>query len=138
MRYAGLSEDNFSLSPETPMTLNDSILETVTTYKYLGLLMSSNLLWSDHIQSVCSKARKILGLLYCRYNKFSDQAPLLQLYLPLVCSCIGSPGHLHRDIQLLERTQSLSLGCSPRPGMQAMWRYYVLRSSLLYQPDYME
>ena len=50
--------------PTTPITRIDIILETVSTNKYLGLLIPFDLSWTPHIQNVCSKARKILGLLY--------------------------------------------------------------------------
>ena len=45
-------------TPISPLLLNGSQLE------YLGVLISSDLSWSQHIESVCSKARKILGLIY--------------------------------------------------------------------------
>ena len=47
-----------------PLTLNGVPLERVETFKYLGLLLSSDLSWSNHIDSVCSRAKRILGLLY--------------------------------------------------------------------------
>ena len=96
--------------------------------QYLGLLISSDLSWSNHIQSICSKAKKILGLLYrsiCskakkilgllyrKYCKFSDQATLFQLYIYLVrphleySAPVWNP-HLQRDIQMLERTQKFA------------------------------
>ena len=114
-----VSRKRSPLSPDTPLTLNGSILETVTSYKYLGLLISSDLSWSGHIHSVCSKARKILGLLYRRFYKFSDQATLLQLYLSLVrphleyAATVWDP-HLQRDIQLLERTQKFAFRMSTK------------------------
>ena len=95
--------------------LNGTALESVNTFKYLGLLISSDLSWSNHIQSICSKARKILGLLYRKYYKFSDQATLLQLYnfISLVhphleySAPVWNP-HLQCDIEMLERTQQFA------------------------------
>ena len=43
-------------TPLSPLSLNGSVLETVTTFKYLRVLISSDLSWSHHIQGVCSKA----------------------------------------------------------------------------------
>ena len=70
--------------PPAPLTLNGTILEVVPTFKYPGVLLSSDLSWTHHIQGVCSKARKILGLLYRRYYQYSDSRTLRQLYLSLV------------------------------------------------------
>ena len=108
-----VSRKRSPLSPTTPIMLNGSILEVVTTYKYLGLHISSDLSWSYHIQSICSKARKVLGLLYRKYYRFSDQATLLQLYTSLVrphleyAASVWDPYH-QRDIQLLEKTQKFA------------------------------
>jgi len=74
-----ISRKKSPVLPTTPITLNGTVLETVNTFKYLGLLISSDLSWTPHIQNICSKARKIFGLLYHRYYKYSDQATLLQL-----------------------------------------------------------
>ena len=43
--------------------LNDNELEEVSVFKYLGILIKNNLLWTDLIKEICSKAKKILGLL---------------------------------------------------------------------------
>jgi len=99
--------------PTTPIMLNGTVLEMVSTFKYLGLLISSDLSWTPHIQNICSKARKILGLLYRQYYKYSDQVMLLQLYTSLVqphveyAASVWDP-HLQRDIKLLEKTQKFA------------------------------
>ena len=46
------------------MTLNCDDMELVQKYAYLGVTFCNNLSWSTHIQQICVKARKILGLLY--------------------------------------------------------------------------
>ena len=100
--------------PVTPLHLNGSLLETVSTFKYLGVLVSSSLQWSPHIQEVCSKARKIIGLLYRRYYQDSDPSTLLHLYLSLVkphteyAAQIWDP-HLYKDISSLENIQKFAL-----------------------------
>ena len=62
-----ISRKRNHFTPLSPLSLNGSTLETVTNFKYLDVLISSDLSWSHHIQGVCSKARKIIGLLYRRY-----------------------------------------------------------------------
>ena len=46
------------------LKLGDSPLES---FKYLGVFLSSDLSFTQHIESTCSKARRILGLLYHRF-----------------------------------------------------------------------
>ena len=58
-------------------------MEKVDCFKYLGLLLSSDLSFSKHIESICSKSRKIIGLLYRRFNSANSDT-LLQLYLAMV------------------------------------------------------
>ena len=43
------------------LTLSGEYLEIVHCYKYLSILLSSNLSWSTHIDSICVKIRKLLG-----------------------------------------------------------------------------
>ena len=49
------------------ITINGQMLETVSTFKYLGLLLTSDLSWSKHIEGICTKTKKILGLIYRRF-----------------------------------------------------------------------
>ena len=67
-----------------PLTLNGLPLERVETFKYLGLLLSSDLSWFNHIDSVCSRAKRILGLLYRQYYRHADSEAIRQLYISLV------------------------------------------------------
>ena len=64
--------------------LNGVPLERVEIFKYLGVLLRSNLSWSDHIAMVCSKARKLLGLLYRQFYNHATPSTIKQLYLSLV------------------------------------------------------
>ena len=71
-------------SPIPQLQLCGQPLERVPTYKYLGLLVSDNLSWSQHIQNLCTKARKLLGLIYRRFYQFSSTESLFQMYISLV------------------------------------------------------
>ena len=51
------------LSSLPPLFLNSSTIEHVYSYKYLGVVVNSNLSWSPHISSVCSKSCKFFEIL---------------------------------------------------------------------------
>ena len=53
----------------SPLLLQGHTLKQVKMFKYHDVLLSHGLIWSEHVQSVCSKARKTLGLLYRRFYK---------------------------------------------------------------------
>ena len=55
-------------------------LECVQSYKYLGVIITSNLSWSEHIQSICNKSRKLVGLLYRQFYLNADSDTLRQFY----------------------------------------------------------
>ena len=56
-KYMVITEKRHScISPS--LHLESTTLERVHAYKYLGILITSNLSWSEHITSVCIKAKK--------------------------------------------------------------------------------
>ena len=83
-------------------------LPHVTSVKYLGVLISSNLSWSSHISKIHAKARCLTGMLYRRFYKHATSTAMLQLYVSLVrphleyCSAAWDP-FLRTDKHLLER-----------------------------------
>lgn len=101
-------------APPLSLRLSGEPLERVDCYKYLGLLLSSDLSWNSHIHSICGKARKLLGLIYRRYYNYTDPSILLQMYLTLVrphleyASQVWSP-HLSKDINMIEDVQKFAL-----------------------------
>ena len=58
---------------------------TVAAFKYLGVLLSQDMSWSPQVQAVCSKAKKVLGLLYRKFYGCANTEMLTQLYISLVC-----------------------------------------------------
>ncbi len=60
------------------LQLNGVELGQVENFKYLGVLLSSDLSWLTHIESICSKARKLVGLLYRRFSGDVDDQALLE------------------------------------------------------------
>ena len=103
------------LSSLPPLFLNNNRLECVSSYKYLGVLLCSNLSWSPHIKSVCSKSRKVLGTIFRHFYQFSSPKTLLCLYRALVlphlsyCSSVWSPPVSSGDSRSLEKVQFFAL-----------------------------
>ena len=69
---------------------------------------------SADITSICSKAKKILGLIYRRFYGSADQTTLKQLYLSLVhphleYACQIWDPHLVKDQKMLENIEKF--GC---------------------------
>ena len=65
-KYMVVSRKRSDITPPSLIMLGHH-LEHVECFKYLGLLLSTDLSWTAHVESVCSKARKLLGLLYRKY-----------------------------------------------------------------------
>ena len=91
------------------MMLNNQSLEIVTQYKYLGIIISSNLCWSQHIQEICMKARRMLGIIYRNYAaNMVNPTITLRLYVTLVRPCLEYAAqvwnpHLTKDINNLQK-----------------------------------
>ena len=109
-----LSKKRCPVSSSAPLYLCGSELEEVKLFKYLGVLLTNNLSWSNHISELCSKARKILGLLYRQFYNNANPAILKQLYISLVrphleyAAQVWDP-YLQGDIDKLEAVQRFAL-----------------------------
>ena len=113
-RYLLISRKKLHSIPPPPLTLNGSPLTRVTSYRYLGVLITSDLLWSDHITTVCNKTRKLIGVLYRSFYKHSSASTLLKLYSSFIrphleyATAVWDP-FLKKDIDLLEDVQKFGL-----------------------------
>ena len=102
----------FSTFPS--LYLNGSPLELVSSFKYLGVLISSNLSWSPHILSICRKSRQLIGILYRLFYRHSSPSSLFKLYSTLVrphleyCSSVWNPSS-SASISKLENIQFFAL-----------------------------
>ena len=89
-----------STRPRSPFehryTLKGHILEDVKEAKYLGLTLSSNLTWNNHIGNITSKANKLLGSLR-RNLKIINESTKENAYKAIVRSnleyCYKQSGH---------------------------------------------
>ena len=66
------------------LKLGSSALDRVHSYRYLGVLLTSTLCWSEHINEICSRAKRMVGLLYRRFYQNTSPQSLFQLYIALV------------------------------------------------------
>ena len=101
--------------PLQTITLNNQPLQYVQHYKYLGVTVSHNLSWTQHIHDICKKARRVLGTIYHRIMKnTNDSRIILRLYTTLVrphpeyAAQVWNP-HLEKDIRCLEKVQQFAL-----------------------------
>ena len=103
-------------SPRSPPSflVQGTPLSHVSFVKYLGILINSDLSWSPHVAKLCSKVRKLVGLLYRQFYKHADSATLLTLYKSFIRphleygSIVWDP-YLAGDVDALEKVQRFAL-----------------------------
>ena len=95
-----------------PLSLLNSSLDKVQNYKYLGVLITTDLSWSDHITTLRSKARRQLDYLYRKFYNLVTPDTLKTLYIahvrPLLEHAVPvwDPHH-KEDMSALESVQKL-------------------------------
>jgi len=63
--------------------LNGQALDLVDTVKYLVLTICWDLSWSEHINTITSKARRLVGLLFHQFYSCTDSYTSPNLYLTI-------------------------------------------------------
>ena len=66
------------------LSIFDTDINTVSSFKYLGVVLSTNFTWTDHIQYISIKINKNLGLLLRRIKHLLPQQARLLFYNSLV------------------------------------------------------
>ena len=101
-----------NLSHPQQLLLNEAPLKQVEAFKYLGVLISSDLSWSRHIDSICAKGKRLIGLLYRRFSTNVSSERLIEMYKYLVrphleyAAPVWDP-HLLKDIKSVENVQNM-------------------------------
>ena len=91
-----------------------SVLEWVESFKYLCVFITNNFPQNDHIDGMCRKTRKVLGLLHRQLYRGSLPDAFRQLYLALVrphleyAAQLWDP-HTRCNINKLEAVQRFAL-----------------------------
>ena len=89
--------------PPPILYVSEIPLQLVSSVRYLGVQLNSDLSWSPHITNLCTKARQLVGLLYRRFYKHANTSTLLQLYKSFIrphleyCAIVWDP-HLYMYI----------------------------------------
>ena len=111
MRFNASKCNILSIKPKTHYMyeLNDTILKSVTSNPYLGILFTDNLKWSDHINNITKKANSTLGFLRRNLGRCPTECKK-NAYISLVRSSLeyGSivwDPYTQKDIDKLERVQ---------------------------------
>jgi hypothetical protein len=100
--------------PPPSFLVQGTPLSHVSSVKYLGILINSDLSWSSYVSNLCSKVRKLVGLLYHRFYKYADSATLLTLYETFIrphleySSIVWDP-YLAVDVDALKMVQRFAL-----------------------------
>ncbi len=96
------------------LLLDGSLLQQVSEFKYLGITISADLSWRPHIDTICRKTRKLIGLLHRRFAANSSTATLLKLFKSFVrphleyASVVWNP-YYKTQINNLERVQRFAI-----------------------------
>ena len=103
-----------SISRSIPLqrfyTLCGTVLQTVQEAKYLGVNLSEDLHWANHIQSIAAKSSSTLGLLKRNLSK-CPQKLREQAYISLIrsrleyCAAVWDP-YLTKDINTASKAYS--------------------------------
>ena len=102
-----------SITPPSLYIQENSPLQQVDSVKYLGVVLMSDLAWSEHISNICSKVWKLIGLLYRRFHHCSPEV-MLRLYKVFICPHLEYAPQVWdpyfvKDIEILEKCQKFAL-----------------------------
>ena len=69
------------------LNISDSPIDRVYFFKYLGVFLTPSLSFSMHISHICKKSRKVLGLIFRHFYRFSSSSSIIRLL------CLGGRSH---------------------------------------------
>ena len=98
--------------PNLNLNIDGVNIKQVQHFRLLGVIISNDLTWSEHIATVCGKAKRLIGFFY-RYFNQADTSCLEHLYMTLVRSmldhscCVWSP-YQAKYVNQLESVQTFA------------------------------
>jgi len=95
--YMSIVNSKVSTDSALILTLNNISITKVKSHKHLGLIFNDSLTWSDHIDSLCKKVSKKLGLL-CKNRKILGRSILTKLYKSMVLPMIDYGSVIYDDM----------------------------------------
>ena len=83
-------------NPSIPLLIDTYPIQRVKEFKFLGYMIDENLKWNSHIQYICGKVGKMLGIL-TKLQKSLNTNTLLTLYFTFIhtysrTSLLRTPG----------------------------------------------
>ena len=89
------------------VVLNDTIIERVDNYKFLGMNINENLNWKNHMLDILAKIQRNLGIVR-KTARFLNRNSLFQLYHSLILSHIrrGIIVWYHGNVALKKKIQA--------------------------------
>ena len=90
-----MQNDNFTIRP---IVLGNNIVECVTTYRLLGIIISNDLKWSDHIDYISKKALKRLYSLRVLKKVDVNRDGILKVYLTTIRPILEYSVNVWQDI----------------------------------------
>ena len=115
--YMIYTRKRYPTLPTVPLVVNNHTLAKVDNFKYLGVNLSTKLSWSEHVNCITTKARRLVGLLYRRFYGHLGTHIMVKLYTTIICphleyACTVWSPYLQKDIQSLENIQKFALRVS--------------------------
>ena len=116
--------------PPPQIVLNGTELKRVHSYKYLGITITSNLSWTQHITERCNKTR-LIGLMYRWFHQYSSPATLTKLYCSFIrphleyASIVWNPS-LKGEVDALENVQKFALRMCTKQWNSSYYYMYLI------------
>ena len=92
--------------PKLELSINDTSIEQVNNFDFLGLTISETLSWKPHVDKISMKITKVLAMMR-KIKRLVNQSILLKIYNALILSRINYAilcwGYEHKRIFILQK-----------------------------------